>query len=215
MTPIAQPLGRATPQPQSMRHPHLSASPRRGKRLPHWFSVLLCLAAMTGGYKVLRHCWIKPQAMLVLGGEPRREHFAAQFAQAHPDMPIWVSSGSPKEYADWVFETAGISPHRIHLDYRAVDTVTNFTTLVERLKQHQIQSVYLITSDDHMQRARWIGEIILGSHGIDIRPVPFVSGRNPEPTSKMVRDVARSLLWLTTGDTGTSWLQSLQGNLKK
>lgn len=195
---------------KSIRSRQPSVSSRRGWRLPFWLSLVLCLAAMAGGYKLLRYYLTPPQALLVLGGEPKREQFAAKFAQTHPDLPIWVSSGSPKEYANWVFEKAGIAPRRIHLDYQAVDTVTNFTTLVHQLKQHQIRSVYLITSDDHMQRARWVGEIILGSNGIDLRPVPFASGRQPEPTGKMVRDVARSLLWLTTGDTGSSWLQSLQ-----
>lgn len=41
-----------------------------------------------------------PQAIFVLGGDPQREQFAAELAQTHPDLPIWVSSGSNPEYAD-------------------------------------------------------------------------------------------------------------------
>ena len=78
----------------------------------------------------------------------------AKFALNYPELPIWVSSGSNPEFAEWVFSEAGIESDRVHLDYRAVDTVTNFTTLVDELKAQGIESVYLITSDDHMRRAQ-------------------------------------------------------------
>jgi hypothetical protein len=58
-----------------------------------------------------------------------------------------VSGGSNPEYAEWVFAEAGIDLKRLHLDYRAVDTVTNFTTLVDELKARNINSIYLITFD--------------------------------------------------------------------
>ncbi|MCZ0904957.1 YdcF family protein, partial [Microcoleus sp. HI-ES] len=101
----------------------------------------------------------------------------------------------------------GIESDRLHLDYRAVDTVTNFTTLVDELKAQGIESVYLITSDDHMRRAQIIGEIVLGSRGISFKPVAVPSGRTPEPVQKAVRDGARAILWLTTGYTGANFSQ--------
>ena len=90
----------------------------------------------------------------------------------------------------------------MHLDYQAIDTVTNFTTLVDRFKSKGITSVYLVTSDDHIHRARVIGEIVFGSRGIKIKPVTFISDRDSEPIQKIVRDGFRSLLWLTTGYAG-------------
>ena len=39
----------------------------------------------------------EPQAILVLGGAPEREHFAAEFASEHPDLEVWVSSGTNPE----------------------------------------------------------------------------------------------------------------------
>ena len=95
----------------------------------------------------------------MLGGDPKREDFAATFAQQHPDLPIWISSGSNQEYTEGVFSDAGISFDRLHIDRTAKDTVTNFTTLVDELQSRDISSVYLITSDYHMQRAQVIGEI--------------------------------------------------------
>lgn len=144
----------------------------------------------------------QPQALLVLGGATEREVFAAEFARQHPNLDIWVSSGSNPEYVNWVFSQAGISLSRLHLDYEAVDTVTNFTTMVGKLEAEGIESIYLITSDDHMRRARLIGEIVLGSRGIDFKPLEVPSGRSPEPVEKTIRDGARAVIWLTTGYTG-------------
>ena len=155
-------------------------------------------------YEHIKGYFLQPQAVMVLGGDPERERFAAELARQHADQPIWVSTGSNPEYAEWVFSEAGIDPSRLHLDYRAVDTVTNFTTLVDKLQAQGITSIYLITSDDHMRRAQIIGEIVLGSRDIDIKPVPVPSGRSPEPLEKSIRDGARAILWVTTGRTGST-----------
>jgi uncharacterized SAM-binding protein YcdF (DUF218 family) len=154
------------------------------------------------GYREIENTWIQPQAILVLGGEEEREIFGARFAHTHPHLPVWISSGAPPAYAKKVFKKAGVAADDLHLDYRAIDTVTNFTTLVDRFKSKGIKSVYLITSDDHIQRARVIGEIVFGSQGIKIKPVTFSSNRDSEPIQKTVRDGVRSLFWLMTGYAG-------------
>jgi uncharacterized SAM-binding protein YcdF (DUF218 family) len=146
----------------------------------------------------------QPKAILVLGGAIEREAYAAEFAQEHPDLPIWVSSGSNPEYTEWLFSDAGVDLNRLHLDYQAVDTVTNFTTLVNEFQDEGINSVYLITSDYHMRRAQVIGEIVLGSRDIDFRPISVASEHSPESFGKVARDAARSLLWVTTGYTGST-----------
>ncbi|MCM1984599.1 YdcF family protein [Lyngbya confervoides] len=145
-----------------------------------------------------------PQAILTLGGGIERETYTAQFAQAHTDLPIWVSSGIAQPSAKTLFQQARIDEHRITLDYRATDTVTNFTTLVSTLQQQQIQHVYLITDRQHMPRARAIAFFVFGSHGITTTPIAFPSHRPPESTLATVRDINRSLLWLITGRTGAS-----------
>ncbi len=157
------------------------------------------------GVRHLQRIHEVPQAVLVLGGAPEREHFAAEFARQHPNLPIWVSSGTNPEYAEWVFAEAGIAEERVHLDYRAVDTVTNFTTLADQLQAQGVRSVYLITSDYHMRRAVVIGEIVLGSRGIHFQPVPVQSDyspKSPETLNKLVRDGVRAILWVATGNTG-------------
>jgi uncharacterized SAM-binding protein YcdF (DUF218 family) len=147
----------------------------------------------------------KPQAILMLGGGSGRETFTAQFAQTHPDLPIWVSSGTPAPQAHAIFQAAHIPPSRYRLDYRATDTVTNFTTLVSDLKAAHIQHLYLITSAYHMPRATAIATIVLGSQSIAFTRVSIPHSAGQEATWRTLRDTGRALLWLTTGRTGSSF----------
>lgn len=146
----------------------------------------------------------QPQAILVLGGRSAREEFTAEFAALHPELEIWISSGMRPNEARNLFYVSGIPEAQLHLDYRAVDTVTNFTTLVKDLNQQHIQHIYLITSDYHMPRAVAIATVVLGSHGITFTPIAVPSSRPPESTFRIVRDVGRSMFWLITGQTGAS-----------
>jgi uncharacterized SAM-binding protein YcdF (DUF218 family) len=165
---------------------------------------LLLLPIAWIGYREVENTWLQPQAVLVLGGEEEREIFAAKFAAAHPHLSVWVSSGAPPSYTTRVFHKAGVAPANLHLDYRANDTVTNFTTMVDSFESRGITSVYLVTSDVHMQRARTIGEIVFGSKGIKIKPLVVATTTAPEPLQKTVRDGARSLVWLITGYSGAN-----------
>lgn len=145
-----------------------------------------------------------PQAVLVLGGDPKREEAAAQLARFDPSLEVWVSTGIPYEESRSIFAAAEIPDSRVHLDYRATDTVTNFTTSIAALQRRQIQHVYLVTSDFHMSRARAIATIILGSRGIIFTPVAVspTSPRSPEPLMHILRDSGRAIFWLLTGHTG-------------
>ena len=145
-----------------------------------------------------------PQAILTLGGGIEREDFTAQFAQSHPNLPVWVSTGSPPKVARKLFQDAGIADRQVYLDRRATDTVTNFTTLVADFKKRDFQHIYLITSDFHMPRSKAIAFFVLGSYGIAYTPVAIPSQRSPEPKLKIIRDTARAVVWLITGRTGSS-----------
>jgi uncharacterized SAM-binding protein YcdF (DUF218 family) len=185
-----------------------------------WTGALLVLTPLTGlvGVAYLRYQqqFLQPPVALVLGGAPEREQFAAQFAQEHPSVEIWVSSGSNPEYAQWVFDEAQIPAEQWHLDYQAVDTVTNFTTLVNQLQARQVDEVYLLTSDYHMRRASAVAQIVLGSRGISFKPVAIPTEQAPEQPETLlrgVRDAMRSLLWVVTGKTGLEWRSPENQNL--
>jgi uncharacterized SAM-binding protein YcdF (DUF218 family) len=146
----------------------------------------------------------KPQAILTLGGGNEREKFTAQFAQNHPSLNIWLSSGISCKQANKIFRAAGISEERINLDYRAVDTVTNFTSLVKDFEKLNIKHLYIVTSDFHLPRAKAIATIVLGSHGITCTPVSVPSQQPKESFLHISRDIFRSIFWMITGHTGAS-----------
>ncbi len=196
--------------PRTFPRSHSASIIKRRSRRHRWrllkfllpISPLLAPVAWIG-YREVENTWLQPQAIFVLGGEEEREIFAAKFARTHPNLPVWISSGAPPGYTHRVFKKAGVAADNLHLDYQASDTVTNFTTMVDRFESKGITSVYLVTSDDHLQRARTIGEIVFGSRGIKVKPLAFTSGRSTEPIQKTLRDGARSLVWLMTGYSGS------------
>ncbi|MCC5656505.1 YdcF family protein [Nostoc sp. XA010] len=153
-----------------------------------------------------------PQAILVLGGASERMEFAARFWQSHTNVDIWVS-----DYA-WnldvnrrIFQQFDVPNQRLHLDARATDTVTNFTTLVENFVRQKLQHIYLITSNYHMTRARAIAAIVLGSHGVAVTPVEVPSQADKSETLvRVLRDCGRSILWVVTGKTGASFNPRLE-----
>lgn len=166
--------------------------------------LMLLILPMTllWGYKKVQSVFVQPQAILVLGGSTKRlerEKFTANFAKQYPKLPIWISGGSPPSATKKVFIKAGIDSKRLYLDYRANNTVENFTTLVDDLHKRRIKKLYLVTSDYHMRRATVIGEIVLGSRGIDFQAVSVPSGNNSEPIEKSIRDGVRSIVWVATG----------------
>ncbi|AFY47754.1 hypothetical protein Nos7524_1895 [Nostoc sp. PCC 7524] len=144
----------------------------------------------------------QPQAFLILGGDTARDKLAAEIARWYPDLEIWVSSPEDPRKTLKAFRDAGIPNRRVNIDYRAVDTVTNFTTVAPQLKQRKIQHLYLVTSDFHMRRSKAIAFIILGSQGIAFTPLSVKSNRPPESINRVVRDIVRSILWIFTGWTG-------------
>lgn len=150
------------------------------------------------GYKLVQNSLVKVDTILVLGGHEERELFAASFAKKHPDFSVWVSSGSPKPYVEKIFAKEGIDRDRLHLDYTATDTVTNFTTLVKEFKRRGVYGVYLVTSANHMPRANLVGQIVFGSQGIVIKPKPVGSNYPHEPLEKSVRDGVRAIFWVFT-----------------
>lgn len=172
--------------------------------------LILVLLMLWWGYKEIKHHLVPPQAILVLGGSEQRERFAADLARQNPDLPIWISGGSPRSYTYKIFAKADIGRDRLHLDYQAVDTVTNFTTLVDEFQTLGIKKLYLITSDYHMRRAQIIGQIVLGSRGIEFIPIAVPSERSPEPINKVVRDGARAMLWVVSGHTGSTLFKQLE-----
>ncbi len=92
------------------------------------------------------------------------------------------------------FQAAGISNTRVHIDRRAVDTVTNFTSLIQDFKNRHFQHLYLITSDFHMARSKAIATFVLGSQSIAFTPVSILSNQPSESWFHILRDSGRAIL---------------------
>ncbi len=148
-----------------------------------------------------------PQLILVLGGDVAREQRAAELAQSR-GLPVVVSGGSNPEYAHWLFEQRqGLPRGQVQLDYRARDTLSNFTSLVDDLRRARIRHALLVTSSDHMDRALLVGRIVAGSRGIALTPVPVACGDRclPEGRRKVWGDGLRAGLWVLSGRDLKGW----------
>jgi len=186
------------------------------KRSLLWWVGLILLVMLVGFIPVRISIAFRqaptPQAIFVLGGASERMEFAGRFWQSYQNLDIWVSDfASNLDFNRGIFERFGVPNQQLHLDGRASDTVTNFTSLVEDFSSRKLQHIYLITSDYHMRRARAIATVVLGSRGIVVTPIG-VSSRRDEDESlvKVVRDFGRSLLWVVSGKTGASFNPDLR-----
>ncbi|MCE2718647.1 MAG: YdcF family protein [Dolichospermum sp.] len=158
-----------------------------------------------------------PQVIFVLGGDSQRMEFAAQLWQSHKDLDIWVSDcDSNLNYNRRIFQQFGVPNRQLRFDGRATDTVTNFTSMVDKFAGRKIQHIYLITSDYHMRRSKAIATIVLGSQGIVVTPLAVPSwGDRSESLVRVLRDCGRSLLWIFTGKTGASFNPRLLVKISK
>jgi uncharacterized SAM-binding protein YcdF (DUF218 family) len=147
------------------------------------------------------------QLILVLGGDADRERVAAHLARAD-GLPVVVSGGTNPEFAHWLFrEREGLPAHQVRLDYRARDTLTNFTSLVDDLRRSRIRHALLVTSSDHMDRALLVGRIVAGSRGIHLTPVAVPCGKAcvVEPSTKIWGDGLRAAVWVLSGRDLRTW----------
>eukprot|EP00438_Fugacium_kawagutii_P019336 Skav202387 [mRNA] locus=scaffold1406:391162:393403:- [translate_table: standard] len=125
-------------------------------------------------------------AILLLGGEPERDIFAAHLAlEFRPPLELFASS--PADGAEQrlsALDRIG----KLVLSYEALDTVTNFSTMIPRLKKADVSKVLLVTSSYHMPRAVAIAHVMLGASGIDFEAHEVESSKPYEPRWKIGRD---------------------------
>jgi uncharacterized SAM-binding protein YcdF (DUF218 family) len=141
-----------------------------------------------------------PELVLVLGGDVDRERVGARLAR-QLELPLLVSGGSNREYATWLLQEERMNPERVTLDYRARDTFSNFTSLVDELQSEGIQHVLLVTSENHLPRSMAVGQVVAGSRGIRLTGVPVACSPDceQEVRLKQIRDWLRAMAWVITG----------------
>ena len=175
------------------------------------------------------------QVVLLLGGSLRRELLCAAAAGRRcPRAALLLSSGcaDAAELAAARASCAGAADVPVLVDCRAVDTVTNFTSVVVDLAAGGVASVSIATDRSHARRAAWVGSLILCSQGIAVaEPISVDSGevrrsgagllrlksRSALPRRQVLcesalrtlRDCLRALLWVACG-WHLGWLNSLR-----
>ena len=197
---------------QRVRSSSLPPAARRRSRPRRRRSVRLLLGAASAAALLWLSrgaWWPSPppaQLILVLGGDADRERVAADLAR-RDGLPVLVSGGSNPEYAEWLFRQQGLDARRVQLDYRATDTLSNFTSVVDELKRARVRHVLLVTSSDHMNRALLVGRLVAGSRGISLTPVAVPCGQRciPEGRRKVWGDGLRAALWVLTGRDLRDW----------
>ena len=176
-----------------------------------------------------------PQCVLVLGGCKERELEAARMfgAAAVPSARMLLLSSGAASLSELQAAAAPAAAHTVLVDRRAVDTVTNFTTVARSLAAAGVTSVACATAREHCSRALAVGTLVLGAEGeslcgsnaacllstvVPVRPRACVATTGLEASAlpveshealaegwlRTLRDVGRALLWLLSGLHGGS-----------
>lgn len=136
-------------------------------------------------------------AILVLGGSIHREIYAAELAKTN-SLPILISQGSADPCIWLIFQRASAPVDQIWLEKCAHSTFDNFQFSLPILQSWKVKKVKVITSRSHLPRAQWLGQIMLGSHGIwvDVELAKH-QGRpgNREFWVKTSLDLIRASIW--------------------
>lgn len=189
-----------------------------------WVSKKLKLGLVLGCVFWLAWTWFlwwqaslePPSWIVVLGGGIGREMLAARLAQYYPNLPIILSSGSPLPCVYRVFvEEEGVDWRRVKVDFRAVDTLTNFTTLLPYLQSNQPRKVFMITESGNLPRALVLAWIIWGSRGIAIEPLLVKGIGHHESWLKTFADSTRAIAWVMFGEKTVANLYHSNSELQR
>lgn len=139
--------------------------------------------------------------ILELGGNPSRMYRVIELAQQYPSAQIVISSEGSPDFVVGLLRGAGIADARFILDFKAWDTVTNFTHTLRLVQSYSPRTLYIVTDQFHMKRAMAIAKAVYFLRRIKIVPEPYM-GSEPHPpeSEELIRyDQMRSWIWRLTG----------------
>ena len=135
-------------------------------------------------------------ALLVLGGTPIRERYAAQIEKSHPERRVLISGGSENPCIWLMFDKAGAPKENVWMERCSQNTFENFLYSLPILKSWHVHNVLLLTEEPQSQRAFPMAQVLLGLNGIfvELETVPNSGG---EPLTRAPwMDVALAFAWL-------------------
>lgn len=137
------------------------------------------------------------QVILHLGGRVSRIQQTALTALRHPAALVLISTESDPVGCLQALQTAGVARSRIWFDYRAWDTVTEFTLLDKLLRLRMgCTELWVVTDNLHARRARAIARCWALGRGIRVHSSTLqgVEGE-AERLGSLLGDCARVLVW--------------------
>lgn len=139
--------------------------------------------------------------IICLGGNYQRNITAAALASSRLDSIVIVSSeGTPEAVAD-IYRQAGVPLSKVFFDFRAWDTLTNFTLTLPWVLDHQCSELLVVTDKFHMRRSMTIANIVYALRNVPITAHPHPSDQQDESNKLVNWDLLRSIIWRTTGKT--------------
>lgn len=139
--------------------------------------------------------------ILSLGGNTARNLTAAKVATEFPDAVVLVSSEGDPDGVASIYRALNVDMSRVFFDFKAWDTLTNFTLTQPWVLSHKPKKLYVVTDDFHMERSMRIGKITYLWKGVDVEERRHPSERQSEPEEWVKWDTLRSLWWRVTGKT--------------
>ena len=189
------------------------------------FLLLRSLLALTRLISAARRPLAPPDAVIIMGGCADRERAAlraasgstppppgldraAAAALTSPRVPIYVSSPACDvvSVARGLGDGDGSLAARVQLDESAVDTLSNYSSLVPLLRGPHCSRVLILTSASHVRRARLLAWIVLGTRGVTptVATVRTRARTPPESAARAARDAVRAVIWVVCGFSGAS-----------
>jgi len=139
----------------------------------------------------------KVTTIICLGGNVNRAIKAAEVALSVPGSRIIVSSeGNPALVAE-IFTNHGVDLSRVYFDFKAWDTVTNFTHTKQLVRKFNTSHLIVVTDKLHVKRSMAIARSFYYPT-LKITP-EFLNVSWNRKDSSVIRDVIRTLVYRFTG----------------
>ena len=163
--------------------------------MPSWLRAILTLL------RDARSDSFDSSIVVILGGDKLRECAAARSAAALPQVRLVLLSSGAATPSDLMSELAAASRHDVSVfeDRRAIDTLSNCTSLAPDIAKAGITQCMLCTACAHARRAGAVGKLIFGAMGVRVRMRTVETGEPHEGMVRCLRDVFRAILWVAAG----------------